>query len=164
MNDTEETFQQTVAGYQLFGEPLRKWSTDRKNAADSMGVLWPMIGDARWATWEETGRYPGMKKDVAIILWLLSLKPASELSKDEVKSRTWTPDKAFNNPSGAVEEAMRWIDEQSWGDMSHPQFFEAANVALSIVAGVAASQFIISSEDGADEKKMASSTPQDGLV
>jgi len=131
----DKAFLDAKQGYELFGKPLANYSPSRKVAAQSMGLMYPYIGEARAAQFQETGMYPGLLQDALILLWLCSLPdyvtPANK----------WTPDTAARKPGPAVLEATRWGIEKNIINVDGKEFQEAQQVFMAIVSGVEASKF-----------------------
>jgi hypothetical protein len=156
MNDTEElppheaAFIAAKAGYELFGEPLKPYSPSRKLAAQTMGCMFPAIGDEAQAHLERTGVYPGVVKDALIVLWLCTLKDAGDLSAEDVKAGAWTPARAMLKPADALNAAIEWAERTEIIDLSTKRTFEALTVFLAIVTAVEASQFTVIDPDASD--------------
>jgi hypothetical protein len=126
---------------ELFGEPLRAYSASRKVAAQTMGLLYPYVGDAGAERMQRTGVYPGALKDVIIVLWLCSIQDASEQSRDQVRAGEWNPSKALQKPEAAVDVAVEWASEKGLADIDSKEWTEAFAAFISIVQPVADSEF-----------------------
>lgn len=166
MTDENEPteYQKAAAGYELFGEPLRKWSQSRKNAADSMGIKFPLrLSEAEIEGIQKNAPYPGIRMDTAIVLWLLSLPDTSDLTLAEVKGGAWTPERAFRQPEKALEAAMEWLGSQEW-EPDLQRFTEASVTAMFVASGASLAAFEIETSGQAGEKKVESLSPTDGLV
>lgn len=131
----EKIFTETMNGFTLFGEELAPYTAQRKVAAQSMGMLYPFVGEAGQKAIEESGIYPGAVKDMAIILWLCSV-PILGKEKDD-----WTPSRATRNPSKALDAALKFAEEKEFVEPAQKPFFEAYQVFMAIVSGVSASEF-----------------------
>lgn len=143
MEEAEHAYQAAAVGFTLFSEPLAPYSYTRKFAAQSLGMLYPLIGEEGAAQLERTGVYAGALKDAAILLWLCTLKDASDLTRDDLRAGEWTPARASIKPAEALAVAMEWADNQRLTDMSGARFAEAWQVFTAISMGVAASEFVL---------------------
>ncbi len=152
-DESEAAFQQAVVCYTLFGETLRPYSMSRKDAAERMGLEYPFLSTEDAQRLAKTHRYAGMKKDVAIVLWLCSVKNGDELTEET--RHDWTPERAFTHPTEALMEAMRWTNEQAWADNRKPEFTEAAMTAFAIVHDCEVSDFYVKAEGPKGGKKKA---------
>lgn len=141
MPEHEAAFVRAKAGFELFGNPLFKYSASRKVAAQAMGLLYPFVGEGGSRQIESTGLYPGCTKDTIIVLWLCSIKDTIDLSKEEVKARAWSPSRAVISPPAALEAAMEWGEQVGICDSSDAKFLEAYQTFMAIVTGVEASKF-----------------------
>lgn len=139
--EEEDSYVRAKAGFELFGEPLRPYSASRKVAAQSMGTLYPMIGEEGAAQFARTSAYPGMLNDIMCVLWLCSLPDPHQLSLDEVRSGAWTPTLAFRKPHEAASAALEWAEKKGMVDMMGEPFAEAAKTFMSIVSPVEDAKF-----------------------
>ena len=157
-DETEEAFDRAVAGYDLFGETLRPYSESRKDAAELMGLQYPYLSTEDHDRLTKTNRYPAMKRDAAIVLWLCSIKDSMDLTQEDVKAGEWTPERAFLHPAMALETALAWINSKEWGNTSRPKFVMACGVMVQIVMDDFNSAFKLDVElAGKVEKKRESS-------
>lgn len=115
------------SGNEIFGIELRTYSASRKVAAQSMGLMFPVVGQEGMDQMKRTGLYPGALKDTVIILWLCSLKDHSDLTPEETKAGIWTPSRALHSPATALEVAMAWADGFAFLDGDR---FETAMVKM----------------------------------
>ncbi len=122
-------FEAAKAGHELFGEELQPFSPSRKVAAQTMGMLYPMIGEAGAEQLEKTGTYPGMVKDMAIVLWLCTLPDVVDR-----KSQDWTPSKALRKPDEALNESMEWATGKGIVDLSQKPSQEAMVAFMAMVS------------------------------
>ena len=67
----------------LNGLKLEPWTADRSIAAQSLGMIYPALGDEGWASVKRSGVYPGAVRDVCLALWLCTLK-SDEVLEAEV--------------------------------------------------------------------------------
>lgn len=149
----EEAFIGSKIGPTLFDEPLRAYSPSRRVAAQSMGCLYPFIGDDGAAQFERTGIYPGAVKDAAIVLWLCSLEDASEQTSAQVKGGAWNPSKAMHRPEAALGAALEWAEELELITVGTERFSQAFGEFVKIVTAVEKSKFTIHVENlgGSDD-------------
>ncbi len=59
------------------GKELQPYSASREAAADAMGLRYGSVGEEGQQQFLRTGLYPGMKRDIAIVLWLCAQATAS---------------------------------------------------------------------------------------
>lgn len=112
---------------------LQPWTPARKIAAQSMGMLYPLIGDAGFEQLEQTGAYPGVMKDVVIFVWLRTLQtgesPASSMARAQ---------RAQRKPAEAWAIAEKWAEAAGLCDMTSPAFTEAYKLFSAKIAAEAA--------------------------
>jgi hypothetical protein len=108
----EASFIKAMMGTDFAGETLKPWTPERKIAAQSMGMLYPLIGDEGVEQMERTGVYPGALKDTIIFVWLCT-------QKESVVRR------AFRKPIEAMEDAIAWASSRGLIDIDAPEFEEA---------------------------------------
>lgn len=137
------------AGFEFLGEPLKPWTPSRKVAAQSMGMLYPFIGESGSKQLDAAGHYPGMTKDIVILLWLCTVKDAADLTRDEVRAKVWTPSRALMNPSEAMLEAMAWAEINGVSDVYSKAYEEAVFIFPQIAAPPEAAQFKIEGSEPA---------------
>lgn len=158
-DENEDSFIAAKTGYELFGEPLRKYSASRSVAANSMGVLYPGIGEEGCAQFEKTNTYPGMLKDVIVTLWLCSIPDASELSVADIRAGAWTPTRATGRPAEAFDAALEWATPKGITSLNSPEFQKASPIALAILLNIEAAKFYVEDSavkpgDGIEEGKV----------
>lgn len=144
-----DPFLEAQAGFQLFGEPLAPFSPSRKVAAQSMGMLYPFIGESGQAQYTSTGVYKGAVKDVCILLWLCSLHDRMDQTVDALRKGDWNPDMALMRPDEALGHAILWAQVKGVMVFDSPEWQEAYGVFSAIVSGMSASEF----EVGLDKVK-----------
>jgi hypothetical protein len=66
----------------LDGIKLQPWTPDRMIAAQSLGMIYPSIGDEGWAALKRRSIYAGAVRDVALALWLCTLSDAEVLEAE----------------------------------------------------------------------------------
>lgn len=69
--------------HSLNGLKLEPWTEARRVASQTLGLIYPDLSPADWASVKRGGSYPGAMRDVMLTLWLCTI-PASELIKVEV--------------------------------------------------------------------------------
>lgn len=136
-----EAYAKAKAGFELFGNPLAKYSLSRKAAADSMGLRYgyvpeddPMIG---------TGKYSGALRDTIIALWLCSIPNASEQTAEQIRAKEWSVQRADRKPEDAYQAAQEWAEANGIDDTAGERFIEAYGVFLSIMSGEGKSRFAV---------------------
>jgi hypothetical protein len=128
----------------LFGAPLKPYTRRRYAAAQSMGLLWPYIGEEGLRQYELIRQYPGMIKDAAIVCWVCTIPHATEATAEDVRRGTFTVERAALNPLAAFERCFSWAEENGLLDPEDPRY-AAAHVAFGkIVAPVEQSKFEVS--------------------
>lgn len=68
--------------HSIDGLKLEPWTPDRSIAAQSLGMIYPALGEEGWASVKRSGIYPGAVRDVALALWLCSLNPVQVLDAE----------------------------------------------------------------------------------
>ena len=131
---------------------LLPYTRPRYLAAQSMGLLYPYVGDAGLAQHQATGMYPGMVKDVLIICWICSAPHAAELTEKQRAARVMTVETALLKPLVALEIAMAWGEKQGLLDPFDPRFKEAHAAFDRIVAPVEAAKFEVTQAGAAGGK------------
>lgn len=106
-----DSFSAAMAGSSFGDLELDPWSPPRKIAAQSMGMLYPLIGEEGMEQLQSTGVYAGALKDTIIYLWLTAagLKPADIM-------------RAQRKPREAWERAQRWAEEREILNMAGDPF------------------------------------------
>lgn len=132
----------------LFGVELAAYSPARMVAAQAMGLKYPMIGEEGAGSVEKTGSYPGMLKDMIIVLFLCATpdkgKPqAAGLQPTGLNSINF----AVVNPETALEMAIGWADSMNICVASSPRYNEAAEVFGVIVSEPITQEFSVKSSD-----------------
>lgn len=110
--------------------PLWPWTPPRKIAAQSMGMLYPLIGDEGFEQLARTGHYPGAMKDTIIFLWLRFpvpvFDPALKTSRPEnLAEAIARADRAQSRPKLAWAAASAWAEEHGLLDLAAPAFQRA---------------------------------------
>jgi hypothetical protein len=149
--EEESSFIAAKSDPELFGEPLRKYSPSRKVAAQSMGCLWPLIGEEGADQMSKTGMYPGLLKDMAIVLWLCSQKDASELTKDDIRAGAWTPSRALDKPKEALAAALQWAEDNEVTEISGSRFAEGLGIFMGFATAIEASRFTVHDPNATDD-------------
>lgn len=143
----ERAYAEAKKGFELFGKELLGYSPARKVAAQTMGLQYPFIGIDYAAQYDKTGAYPGMIRDAIVLLWVCTIKAASEQTVEEVKTQPWNLSRVMRAPDRAMDDAMAWAASEEFLDPDLPRFAEAIAVFAAIVSGVEASQFELSSPE-----------------
>lgn len=153
MSDDQKpsAFALAKAGYELFGEKLTAYSPERYIIAQAMGMLWPYPGDGAMAQMQATGIYPGMIKDIALLLWVLTLKEPSAQTKDEVKMRAWNTSRAMIDPKGATSAAVQWAASLGIMEPQSDKFTEASTLFFDIVQPAEEAKFTAEAQSSEDE-------------
>lgn len=109
--DADKEHESISAGVKLFGERLQPYTAQRYVLAQSMGLLYPFVGEEAGETLERTGIYPGIWKDAAIAIFVCRIGHASEQTKEQFDAGEWTIERAEIRPAEAKEAAMKWAKE-----------------------------------------------------
>lgn len=114
IDDIEETtlddFTAAAIGNEFSGQQLQPWTPPRKIAAQSMGMLYPLIGDAGMEQLQTTGIYPGALKDTIIYLWLCSKPTPADIQR------------AIRKPQEAWNAAQQWAETADLVDLTSEAF------------------------------------------
>jgi len=147
-----EPFETAKAPVEFSGETLLPYTRGRYLAAQSMGLLYPYVGDAGLAQHQVTGMYPGMVKDVLIVCWICSTPHAAELTEKQKTARVMTVESALMKPFVAFESACAWGEKRGLLDPFDPRFKEAHAAFDRIVAPVDAAEFEVTQAGGSAAK------------
>lgn len=134
-------------GDTLFSEPIRNYSFSRKIAAQAMGCQAPILPPESREAMLRSGMYPGAINDCLIVTWLCTLKDNSEMTADDYRADTFTPERATNQPAKAMEKARAWSESHKLDNVAGPEFYEAWKKFLEIMFGVDASAFEVEVKD-----------------
>lgn len=111
---------------------LQPWSPARKVAAQSMGMLYPYIGEEGAEQLSRTGFYAGVLKDVAIFMWLCAPDAAACPTKDDPNKRGPLPkseiQRAIRKPMEAMDKAMDWAESAGLLDITGKPFLYAVKL------------------------------------
>jgi hypothetical protein len=135
----EEAFLDAKTGFSLDDVLLEAYSPARKVAAQAMGMIYPMVPDEDEERFERSGQYSGIIKDMAIVLWLCSLKTVG--AKGE-----WNPAKAVRKPEEALSVAIDFAAEKQFEEISAPNYMQAYATFIKIVTGESVTQFVLKSD------------------
>lgn len=143
----EAAFLAAWDGNVLFGEPLRKYSFSRKIAAQAMGCQAPILPPESREMMLRSGMYPGAINDCLIVTWVCTLKDNSEMTPEDYRADTFTPERATNQPVKAMEQARKWGEAHKIDNVAGPEFYEAWKKFLEVMFGIDASAFEIQVEE-----------------
>lgn len=119
-----DAFVTAIQGETFAGQPLNAWSPPCKIAAQSMGMLYPFIGDEGLEIMSRTGIYPGELRDVIIFLWLRCQAPAAVI-------------KAQSKPLEAWGFASAWAEGAGLLDIRSPAFEEGSRLFVQKMNAIA---------------------------
>lgn len=105
-----------------------EWTGSHKIAAQTMGMLFPYLGEERIAQWNQTNTYTGIMLDVAIFHWLAG---------DVDKSRRAL---AIAEPNKAREQAVESLCAAKADDIQMKAFNDIKSRFMSTVVEVEKSQ------------------------
>lgn len=145
-NEVEQAYLAAKAGRELFGELVRPWTPSRAVAAQTMGMIFPMIGEAGQESFKLRQTYAGILQDVVIVCWLCTLP--DEAAKN---GSGWTPSRALRNPSVAFEMAVAWAGDNKMTDMGSDAFQDGLRLFLGVHFGEAASNFKVEVEGSSEQ-------------
>lgn len=104
----------------LNGLKLEPWTPDRAIAAQSLGMVYPALGDEGWTAVKRSGIYPGAVRDVALALWLCSLTPDQVL------------DAEMRGGKDAKQRSSAWAGEHGIHDTNKQAFWDALNLFMDM--------------------------------
>jgi len=120
LEELESTRQQKVInstfldGQLMVGEvKLAPYSASREAAADSMGIKYGRIGEGGRGLYVRNGMYPGIKRDIAIIIWL-----CAKATEEEI-------DNAGMDGVISTRAAVAWADKLGLFDVRSDTFDQA---------------------------------------
>ncbi len=165
-----ETEQQAIEAawdgrYNFLGKRLPEWSDNREMTAQTMGMKCPSFSAPDIDRIRLGEPYAGMLRDMAIFFWLLSIRPQSELTKEERKDpNVWSLENADALPGAALDAAKAYAHEHKFSSakVGSPQaanYLEARTVFWAVFNGIEASKFVLESDaepedSGSREKKV----------
>jgi hypothetical protein len=123
-NQTLDAFVESFQGEAWRNQELGAWTPAAQIAAQSMGMIYPAIGDEGYDMLERTGVYPGALRDVIIFLWLRLQKPSDIL-------------RAQRKPAEAWRFAQAWAETEELIDMAGPGFRSAYELFAAKFGAVA---------------------------
>lgn len=145
--DAEQAYLTAKAGRELFGGVARPWTPSRAVAAQTMGMIFPMIGEEGQASLNTKNTYPGILQDVVIVCWLCTLP--DDVSR---QSDGWTPSRALRSPTKAFDAAMVWGEKVGVIDMRNAKYVEGVKFFISIFSDEAASNFKVDVEGSSEQQ------------
>ena len=113
------------------GEKLEPYSMARRVAAQAIDLRYGSLDDAQIAKFNETRIYPGALRDVAVLLWLCSLKDEDEI------------DRAARNPLAAARTALKWAESKGMLDEATIQFVEGYKLLFKIMSEIDAARVAV---------------------
>lgn len=129
--ETEKPMQQAtieksfVKGvYEFNGQAMQPYSASREAAADCMALKYSTLNEADVGRFEETGEYPGMRRDIAIIMWL-----CCKATEEEI-------DLAGVNGIMAARKAVEWAREVGLQNTNSTAFQEGRKATMSLLNDV----------------------------
>lgn len=114
--------------YEFNGFALQPWSPARIMAAQAMGMHYGSIDEAGRSRFVTDKIYPGAQADVAMVLWLCTLKTQAEV------------DAARRAPIPAMDKVYAFAEEHHLADTGDENFWKGFIVFLGIMNDVAASR------------------------
>lgn len=119
----EDAFKES-ANHALNGTKLEPYTVERMWAADSMGLRWGRLSPPAAKQFATDNTYPGMSGDVAIVMWLCTLKDHEEI-------RT-----ARRDPEQAEDKAIKFAEKHKIASPKQKEFWDAYKVFLDIMTEV----------------------------
>ena len=111
-------------GHEVEGIKLFPYTPERMWAADAMGLRYGNLSKAASLQYMNKGTYPGMEADVAIVMWLCSLK-----DKEEIRA-------ARRNPDTAEDLAIEYCRSHKMVSIKQAKWWKAYDVFLEIMREV----------------------------
>lgn len=121
------------------GVKLHPFTPQRAVASQTMGRVYPFIGKDGLEQFNRTGLYPGMVKDIVIVLWLCSV------NHEEV-------DMAEGAPREAYQKALTWAAEKNIHNVESDEHKKAVEMFFEILNEVKNSQTKPSQTTESDEE------------
>lgn len=140
----DQAFRDARAGFQLGDIELFPHSTQRRFAADRMGLTWGSI--PRDDPLLRSGRYSGALRDVVIVLWLGTIPRKAELTSEQRSANAWTVERADRMPDDAYAVAQEWAESVGITDTDTGQFRKAWDVFVRIKMGESVSSFRVTTD------------------
>lgn len=142
-------------GYSFLGRPLLHWSRQRERVAQKMGMKCPGFTAEDIECLSRGTPYPGQLDDVAIFLWLCTIRTEDDIPLAERKENPglWTLERAHAAPAKALKAAVEYAERNAFctykpGDAGGANWAEAVTVFWAVFNGVEASKFAIETEGG----------------
>ncbi len=132
---------------------LKPWTPERIVAAQGMGLLYPNIGNEGIDHFDRTGLYPGVLKDIMIVLWLCTILEEPDEKKP---SQGMTVIDAIGAPKMALKEAMKWAVDKKIVQMKSDEFWSAYGLFSNIFKQVSDSETQPVKQAGASNETDAS--------
>jgi hypothetical protein len=107
---------------------LEPYSPARIIAAQAMGLHYGSIDAAGMAQFNKTKVYPGAIRDIAVVLWLCSIRDESEI------------DAAARDPVGAAKKMQTWSARLGILDTGNAAFWDAYVLFFKIMNDIQASR------------------------
>jgi hypothetical protein len=114
--------------HEFNGFALQPWTPARIMAAQAMDLHYGSIDEAGRARFVTDKIYPGAQRDVAVVLWLCTLKTQAEV------------DAAARAPRAAVDKMYAFAAEHKLTDVGDENFWKGFLVFLNIMREVTASR------------------------
>lgn len=137
----ERTFVQSGL-HEFNGFALEPWSPARISAAQAMGLHYGNVDEAGRSRFQTDKVYPGAQRDVAIVLWLCTLKTEMEV------------DAVGRAPLPAMSKVYQFMKDHRLTDLGDENFWKGFVVFLGIMNEVSSARVVA-------EKK---TTPDSHLV
>ena len=138
-------------GEEFLGAELQPWTPQRIIAAQSMGMLYPLIGEDGWEQLGRTGIYAGAMRDTIIFLWLRALLPGETFPQSTARAA-----RAERKPGEAWARAQAWAEQLGLLDAASETFQEGYQLFGSKMAAIQAARGIpetAGAPAAADQKK-----------
>lgn len=104
----------------LNGLKLEPWTPDRSICAQAVGLVYPALSKEDWASFKRGGAYPGAARDVALTLFICTLKPDEVLELEA------------QGPVEAKKRSTEWAAKLGIHDLSKQPFWDALGKCLEI--------------------------------
>lgn len=147
-NNNMDEFAKLKTPKQLFGTELSAYSPARMVAAQAMGLKYPMIGEEAAEKIDKTGTYPGMLKDMIIVLFLCA---TPDKGKPQPAGLQPTGLNSINfaviNPETALELAIEWAGRMNICVAPSERYEQAVEVFGLIVSEPITQEFSVKSSD-----------------
>ncbi len=138
---------------------LEPYTPPRRIAAQAIGLFYGSLDEAGIAQLEATKLYPGVVRDIAVVLWLCSLKddPKNGVTAERLI------DEAARDRLGSARKAVQFAEEHGLVDTADESFWDGYAVFARIQKQVADSR-VEAKKKTVNPPKKDAPIPASGLI